>query len=132
LIFIDSNIPMYIIGAEHPNKTIILSFLEALTRNSEYLVTSAEVFQEILHRYTAIKHKEAIQPAWECLESICDQVLPVTYECVNEAKRFLLSYKKISSRDALHLSTMKLNKVTKILSFDTGFDQISGIERIPK
>src|ERR1022692_1479833 len=51
VIFIDSNIPMYLVGAAHPNKTSAQILLESLIAKGERLVTDAEVLQEILHRY---------------------------------------------------------------------------------
>ena len=42
-IFIDSNLPMYLFGAEHPNKTRSVATVGDLTRNGERLVTDAEV-----------------------------------------------------------------------------------------
>jgi predicted nucleic acid-binding protein len=53
LIFVDSNIPMYLIGAAHPHKTEAQLILERLIAGGQRLVTDAEVLQEILHRYTA-------------------------------------------------------------------------------
>lgn len=54
MIFIDSNIPMYLIGADHPHKLQSLALIERVVKERERLVTDAEVFQEILHRYDAI------------------------------------------------------------------------------
>ncbi len=53
---------MYLIGASHPHKTDAQRLLEKLVSNRERLVTDAEVFQEILHRYVAIDRPDAIQP----------------------------------------------------------------------
>ncbi|HEX8895459.1 MAG TPA: type II toxin-antitoxin system VapC family toxin, partial [Terriglobales bacterium] len=77
MIFIDSNIPMYLVGASHPNKTNAQLWLEKLTREHHRLVTSAEVLQEILHRYVAIHRRKAIQPAFDALTSWVDEVLAV-------------------------------------------------------
>ena len=130
MIFIDSNIPMYVIGTAHPNKETALLLLERLINDGQKLVTNAEVFQEILHRYKAIHRIEAIQPAIDCLENIVDEVFPVTKEDVIAAKENITSYCNLSSRDALHVSHMKKYKIQKILSFDRGFDQISNLERL--
>ena len=54
MILVDSNIPMYLIGAEHPHKRDAQLLLERLVAEGERLVTDVEVFQEILHRYRAI------------------------------------------------------------------------------
>ena len=51
MILIDSNVPMYLVGAPHRHKTDAQRLLEKLIRGRERLVTDAEVLQEILHRY---------------------------------------------------------------------------------
>ena len=62
MIFIDSNIPMYLVGAHHPNKTRAIEVVDRLVRGDERLVTDVEVYQEILHRYTAIRRIDASTP----------------------------------------------------------------------
>jgi len=131
LVFIDSNIPMYLIGEDHPNKEAALWILESLTRNNTRLVTNSETFQEILHRYSHIKKTEAIQPAWEVLENLCDEVFTISFEDVLEAKNLLLSHPALSSRDCLHIANIKRHKVQTLFSFDKGFDSYVGLHRIP-
>jgi len=63
VIFVDSNIPMYLVGGPHPNKVTAQRMLERCIADGERLVTDAEVLQEILHRYVAIHRRDAIQPA---------------------------------------------------------------------
>ncbi len=46
--FVDSNVPMYLVGATHPNKDRALAILTKLVRDGEQFVTDAEVYQEIL------------------------------------------------------------------------------------
>ena len=55
MIFVDSNVPMYLVGAAHPHKADAQRLLESALASGERLVTDGEVFQEILHRYVAIK-----------------------------------------------------------------------------
>lgn len=62
VIFIDSNIPMYLIGGPHPKKAEVRILVERLAAGQR-LVTSAEVLQEVLHRCTAIDRRSAIEPA---------------------------------------------------------------------
>jgi predicted nucleic acid-binding protein len=130
LIFIDSNVPMYLIGAEHPNKKNSQRILKDLILSDEPLVTDAEVLQEILHRYVAINRKDAIQPAFDVLIEIVDEVFPVDTMMVEKAKEIVLTRKKISARDALHLAVMKHRDISRIFTFDTGFDHMPGIERL--
>lgn len=129
MIFVDSNIPMYIIGAAHAQKTAAIAILEDLFSSQQALVTDAEVFQEILHRYTAIQRREAIQPAFDVLMQMVDQIYAVDFKCVQLAKDLVLQYTSLSARDALHLAVMKSHQVTSILSFDNGFDNVPNIKR---
>ena len=44
MIFIDSNVPMYLVGAPHPHKIDAQKILERIATERERLVTDAEVF----------------------------------------------------------------------------------------
>lgn len=130
MIFIDSNVPMYLVGAPHPLKAVALARLEEAISGGERLVTSAEVLQEILHRYVAIERREAIRPALDALLGVVDEVYPVERADVEKAAEVLAGRLRISARDALHVAVMARRQVKRILSFDGGFDGVPGIERI--
>jgi len=130
LIFVDSNIPMYLVGAPHPHKADAQRLLDRCTADRERLVTDAEVFQEILHRFVAIRRRDAIQPAFDALLTIADDVFPVDLRVVERAKTIVLGNERLSSRDAVHLAVMQRQGVDRILSFDRGFDGVPGVERI--
>ena len=74
MILVDSNIPMHLVGAAHPHKSDAQRLLEELVSQRQRLVTDAEVLQEILHRYVAIDRPDAIQPAFDALLGVVDQV----------------------------------------------------------
>jgi hypothetical protein len=130
VIFIDSNIPMYLVGAEHPNKTLAQRLVERCIMGGERLVTDAEVLQEILHRYAAIARRDAIQPAFDALLGVVDEVIGIELPDVERAKTILLGSTRLSARDALHLALMERRSITRILSFDAGFDEHPGIARL--
>ena len=130
MIFVDSNVPMYLVGAPHPHKADAQRLLEKCIADNERLVTDAEVLQEILHRYASIERRDAIQPAFEALLGVVDEVFPVDLSGVERAKMIVLGSVTLSARDALHLAVMKKQGVDRILSFDRGFDEFPGIERI--
>ena len=130
MIFVDSNIPMYLVGAPHPHKQDSQQIVERCIADGKRLVTDAEVLQEILHRYAAIKRLDAIQPAFEALLGVIDEVFPVERRDVERAKDILLSTERLSSRDALHLAVMERHEVATILSFDAGFDTAPGVTRL--
>jgi hypothetical protein len=130
LIFIDSNVPMYLVGAAHTHKLDSQRMLERCLGERVPLVTDAEVLQEILRRYTAIRRRDAIQPAFDVLLAVVDDVFPVDRRAVERAKSIVLERDRLSARDALHLALMEQNGVSRIASFDSGFDAIPGIERV--
>lgn len=121
---------MYLIGSRHPHKTDAQRLLEELIAKRERLVTDAEVLQEILHCYVAIDRRDAIQPAFDALLGVVDEVLTVDLGAVERAKQIVLGYRQLSARDAVHLSVMEQNGIRQILSFDTGFDAFPGIARL--
>lgn len=130
MIFIDSNVPMYLVGAAHPHKIDAQRLLERCVADGVRLVTDAEVLQEILHRYTAIRRPDAIQPAFDALARVVDEVLPVTEADVFRAKDIVLGQPGLSSREALHLAVMERHGISAILSFDRGFDGYPGVRRL--
>ncbi len=130
MIFVDSNIPMYLVGASHLNKDSARRLLEQCITRGERLVTDAEVLQEILHRYVAINRRDAIQPAFDALLRVVDHVYPVEARDIDRAKSLLLGIAPLSARDAVHAAVMQRHQVSTILSFDAGFDQVSGLERL--
>ena len=130
MIFVDSNIPMYLVGAPHPNKDAARAALERIINRGEKMVTSAEVMQEILHRYGALKRPDAIQPAFDALLGVVDEVFPVEAEDVQRARDVMMGIGKLSARDALHVAVMKRRGITRVLSFDVGFDAVGWVERV--
>ena len=121
---------MYVVGAPHPNKDRVLALLAQLTGDGERLVTDVEVYQEILHRYTAIRRLDAIDVAFANLDAITDEILPFDISEVRAAKTLLDSVDGLSARDALHVAVMRRAGVHRILSFDQGFDVCPGIDRL--
>ena len=130
MIFIDSNVPMYLVGAEHPNKARAEAVLQRLVVEEERLVTDAEVLQEILHRYVAIRRREAIQPAFDAVLGLVDEVFSIQPEDAEQARDLVLGSERRSARDALHIAVMRRVGARRILSFDRGFDDVPGLARI--
>ena len=130
MIFVDSNVPMYLVGAAHPNKDRTIAVLTGLAQSGTALVTDVEVYQEILHRYAAIDRLDAIEPALASLDAIVDDVLAFGVAEVRTARTLLESVAGLSARDALHAAVMTKAGVTRIFSFDSGFDAVGGLERL--
>ncbi len=121
---------MYLVGRAHPHKVDAQRVLERLVAQGERLVTDAEVLQEILHRYVAIDRREAIQPAFDALLGVVDEVFPITLDDAQSAREIVLARRKVSARDAIHAAVMTRLGMTEIVSFDRGFDELPGVARI--
>jgi uncharacterized protein len=121
---------MYLVGAPHPHKVDAQRLVEQCIGASERLVTDAEVLQEILHRYVAIERRDAIQPAFDALLGVVDEVFAVDASAVEQAKTIVLGRSQLSARDAIHVAVMSQQGIGRIMSFDTGFDGLPGVTRI--
>lgn len=122
---------MYLVGSSHPNKIVAEQTVAALIAQQEKLVSDAEVLQEILHRYAAIGRLDAIQPAFDAVLGLVDEVFPIELENVERAKTVLLGKYRLSARDAIHLAVMEQRGIEQILSFDRGFDRYPNVRRLP-
>lgn len=131
MVFVDANIPMYLMGDDHRHKVESRRLVERLTGERRRLVTSSEVFQEILHRHIAIDRRDEIERAFHMLRSIVDNVFSVREEDIFAAKDITHAHQRLSARDALHAAVMRRAHVREILSFDRGFDLLPDLARIP-
>jgi len=130
VILVDSNIPMYLVGAEHPHKVDARRLLERAVAEKRRLVTDAEVLQEILHRYVAIDRRDAIQPCFEVLLEVVDDVLAVDLEIVEGARDIVIGHPDLTARDAVHVAVMREHGIEHILTFDRHFDGLPGVTRV--
>jgi uncharacterized protein len=130
VIFVDSNIPMYLVGAPHPHKVDAQRLLETALSAGERLVTDAEVLQEICHRYVAIRRSDMLQPAFDAVLGVVDDVLQIGREDAEAAKDMLLGYTSLSARDAIHIAVMRRHAIERIMTFDRGFDAHPAVARV--
>ena len=121
---------MYLVGAEHPNKGRAQLLLQTAVLAGDRLVTDVEVLQEILHRYTAIERLDAIQPTFDTVLGVVDEVFPVDPVDVDHAKQIILGGSSFTARDALHIAVLERRGISRVMSFDAGYDRRPGLIRI--
>lgn len=112
---------MYAAGVPSAQKEASLNFLEKVESGQIDAASSAEVLQEILHRYRAINQLQKGLEAYDLFRALSIRWLDVTAHDVDEARYLLESHERLSSRDALHLAVMQRNKIHRIVTFDRGF-----------
>ncbi len=121
---------MYLICAPHPHKSEAQLLLERLIVSGQRLVTDAEVLQEIVHRYAAVGKREAIQPAFQLLLDVVDEVFAIEKADVLRAGEIVQNRALLSARDSVHVAVMERHGIRSILSFDGDFDRWPGLKRI--
>jgi uncharacterized protein len=130
VIFVDSNVPMYVAGREHPNREPARRFLDKARTGDVEICTSTEVLQEILYRYMALDRVDLALSVYDLFVDVCPVVLPVTLADTDRARDLLPESPGLSVRDAIHAAVMLNSEVAEIASFDAGFDRVLGIRRV--
>ena len=130
MIFVDSNIPMYVAGREHAHRAASQRFLEAARAGEVEICTSTEVLQEILYRYSALKRLDLAGGVYDLFVQLCPVVLPVTLADTDRARRIVTDVEGVSVRDAIHAAVMLNHDIDEVATFDAGFDAIPGIRRL--
>ena len=128
-VFVDSNLPMYVAGREHPLRDPSRRFLARAQAGEIEACTSTEVLQEILYRYVGLRRKDLAQQVYDLFVELCPLVYPVTLADTDRASK-IISETDSGVRDAIHAAVMLNNDVRRIATHDKGFDRIKGIERI--
>lgn len=129
-VFVDSNIPMYVSGRDHPHREPARRFLQKVRAGDLDACTSTEVLQEILYRYSALKRLDLAREVYEIFVEICPEVLPVTLADTDRAKALLCEVEGIGARDAIHAAVALNHDVRRVASFDAGFDAVPGLTRL--
>ncbi len=130
IFFLDTNVFMYAKGAASPLQRPCLQILEHATAGVHTIKTSAEVIQEILHRYASIGRRNFGVELAERILEIFDPVLPVMHTDIRLASEFMSRYPAIRSRDAIHAAVAINNGISCIISTDRHFDLIKEIKRL--
>ena len=129
-IFVDVNVVMYAVGAEHPYRRPCLDSLDRIVNDELPAVVSSEIHQEILHRYLSLGLPDKARQVSIKLETLIPTALPVTMADVRHARKLSERYPTLKARDLIHVAVMLENGLARILSTDAHFDQVSEVERI--
>ena len=129
-VFVDTAVPMYAAGGDHPMRDPCLRILEMIRQGDVDGVTSVEVVQEISHRFLAVRRPDfARQLAIDVLDLFAP-VLPITHAMMRRVRELALRYPSLQARDLVHVATCIHEGITEIVSPDKAFDQVSELRRI--
>ena len=130
-VFIDSNVPMYVAGRDHPLREPARRMLERARAGEIDACTSTEVLQEILYRYAALRRLDLARQVYELFVMLCPVVYPVTLADTDRAKQLVCDGRGIGVRDAIHAAVMLNHDLKEVATFDAGFDLIHEVRRLP-
>jgi predicted nucleic acid-binding protein len=130
MVFVDSNIPMYVAGREHPLRGPALRLLERVRAGDLEICTSTEVLQEILYRYVALDRHDLAGAVYDLFVQLCPVVLPVALADTDRARQLIAAHHRLTVRDAIHAAVMLNHDIQDIATFDEGFDAIPGVRRV--
>jgi predicted nucleic acid-binding protein len=130
MILVDANVLMYASGAAHPNKAPALSFLNRVAREEVQAAIDAEVLQEIIHRYSALRRWPEGRDLYDFARGLFAQILPITADVTDRAKHLVDADNRIAARDAVHAAVVMEYRLEGICTFDRDFDRIRGCRRV--
>lgn len=129
--FLDSNVFLYAIGAEHPLREPCGAVLERVGSGQLHATTSTEVVQEVIHVLRRKgRHAQALIVARRLIALFPD-MLAVGPADMDLACDLLERYPDLPTRDAVHAATALNHGMDSIISADQDFDRIKEIERRP-
>jgi uncharacterized protein len=130
LILIDANIFMYAAGAEHPHKAPSVALLRRIASGEIEAVVDAEVLQEILHRYRAIRRWQEGREVYALTRRIVPLVVAITDRVVDRARDLLDGDDRLGARDALHAAVVLDRSLQGVCSYDRDLDRVAGLQRL--
>ena len=128
-VFVDTAVIMYAVGTAHPLKAASAEILRRVASGAMHGVTSAEVIQEIVHRFVhAGRPERAAEVAGHAL-AVFSPVVPVSHAVVERLPGLLDRYPNAAARDLLHVATCLEERIGTIVTPDRDFDGISELRR---
>ena len=129
--FIDANIPIYAGGRDHPYKEPCNRVIGMAVRRPWSFFTDTEVLQELMHRYRSSHRWSLGRRIFRSFAEVMrNRVEPVYLEDVELAGDLADRHPEVSSRDLVHAAVMKRLGIDRIVSADTDFDRLPGLERL--
>lgn len=139
-LFLDANVPTYAAGRDHPLKEPCREVLRLSVRHPRSFFTNAEVLQEMLHRYLALRRwPEGKRVVLDFAALMSGAVEPVFAEdavraCDLADRHAAKPGARLAARDLLHAAVVLRARgdAAKIVTADRDFDDLAaeGIERL--
>ena len=130
MILVDANILMYASGGPHRCKAPSAALLRRIASGEVDGIIDAEVLQEILHRYRAIRRWATGRRVYDLARRLFPVVVPIGVEILDDARALLDTHRQLMARDALHAAVCQRIGAEAICSYDRDFDEIPQLQRL--
>ena len=118
MIFVDANVFMYFVGGLHPLRDEARAFFIQARESDAPLATSAEVLQEILHRYLRSGRRRTADAAFDLVDATVDEVWPVERADIDMARSLVTLHPGLEARDLVHLACCIRREPSGLMTFD--------------
>ncbi len=131
LTFLDANVPIYAAGRPHRLKEPCAQVLMLAAERPEAFLIDAEVLQELLHRYLALRLWPEGRDVFHGFADLMrERVEPVQAIDVEQAALLADELPELGARDLLHAAIMRRLAVQRVISADAGLDRLTEVERL--
>lgn len=128
-VFVDTAVIMYAGGADHSLREPCRTILSRVAAGELQAVTSAEVIQEILHRFVALRRPSIGAAMAQSALDLFAPVLPITHSVMQRLPELIERYPGLAARDLVHVATCLEEGIGAIVSPDSGFDRVKELRR---
>ncbi len=126
-VFVDAAVFMYAGGPEHPLRPPCRAVTDGIGARTIDAVTSAEVIQEILHRYVSIRRQDrGITIARDAMD-LLGPVLPVTHAVMARVPSLIERYPDLATRDLVHVATCLDAGIDTIVTTDAAMTRVTEV-----
>ena len=129
-VFFDTAVGMDAAGGPHTMQRPCRDLIDAVADGRLDATVSAEVVQEILHRFSASGCRDIGTAMAEATLDLFSPVLPITDRLMRRMPTLFAEYDELSARDLVHVAACREVGIEIIVSPDRGFDQVEGLQRL--
>ena len=129
-VFLDTAVIMYAAGRPHRLRDPSRAIIRGVAEGRLQAVISAEVIQEILHRFVAIRRTDVGASIARDALDLFAPVVPITHDVMNRMPGLVTRYPDLAARDLVHVATCLELGINEIISPDRGFDAVTEVRRI--
>lgn len=130
-LYLDTNIFLYLADKKSPFHEACKELIEYVHKEKILLVTSTETIQEIVHYAKNIRQLGKGLEIAKIILQLVDELLSVDREVIDKYLKLTKKYRKIKSRDIIHLATALKNSLNTIITYDKEFKKFKEVRAMP-